>query len=361
MSAKYIHIADELRAQILSIKNVKPQKLPTEQELCDKYHVSRQTIRSSLLLLEEEHLIHRIQGSGAYITPQEEYIASKKIVLLLSEDSEYTYPGLISDVEAVLRTKNLRLTVSTMRSDVNIERNILQQLLSESISVLVVEATRTVFSPNTDLYEKLQLQGTHILFIGSTPSLAHPANVISIDHAEGGRLLGNCLITQSLRSIYALLPDFIDDAKERYLGLQIAFREKGLPIPFENIYWYTNKQLQLLRAKKDTSFFLPLIRNQLTDCDAIFCYNDEIAYSLIKELTYAGISVPEQVSVISFDNSYLCSISVPMITSVGLPFHEPGYSVGNAIVDLIFENSTKNKTLPWELHLRGSVLSTNYS
>ena len=84
MSAKYITIANELRQQILSFKSVKARKLPTEQELCAKYHVSRQTVRSALLMLEEEHLINRIQGSGAYIIPQEEYIASKKIVLLLS-------------------------------------------------------------------------------------------------------------------------------------------------------------------------------------------------------------------------------------------------------------------------------------
>ena len=361
MSAKYILIANELRAQILSFKNIKPQKLPTEQELCDKYHVSRQTIRSALLLLEEEHLINRIQGSGAYITPQEKYIASKKIVLLLSEDSEYIYPGFISDIESILKTKNLRLTIHITRNDINIERNLLQKLLSESVSVLVVESASTAFSPNTDLYDKLQLQGTHILFIGNTPPLVRPANSICIDHTEGGRLLGDYLIMQGQRNIYALLPDYVDDAKERYLGLQIAFREKGLPIPFGNIYWYTHRQLQLLRTKKDTSFLLPLIRNRLTDCDAIFCYNDEIAYSLIKELTYADISVPEQVSVISFDNSYLCSISEPTLASVGLPFHEPGYSIGNAIIDLIFEDATINKTLPWKLYPRGSVLSTNYS
>lgn len=361
MSAKYITIANELRQQILSFKSVKARKMPTEQELCAKYHVSRQTIRSALLMLEEEHLINRIQGSGAYIIPQEEYIASKKIVLLLSEDSEYIYPGLISDIKSILKTRNLRLSILTTGNDINTERNLLQKLLSESVSVLVVESTNILFSPNTDLYNQLQLQGTHLLFIGNAPSSLHRVNTISINYMEGGKLLGDYLILQGLRNICALLPDFIDNAKERYLGLQVAFREKNLSIPSGNIDWYSHKQLQLLRTKKDTSFLLSFVRNRLTDCDAVFCYNDEIAYSLIKELTYAGISVPEQISVISFDNSYLCSISDPTIASVGLPFHEPGYSVGNTIIDLIFEETTENKTLPWKLYPRGSALSTNYS
>ena len=97
MSAKYLTIAQDLRNFILSHQSITTYKLPTEQEMCEKYGVSRQTIRQALMLLEEENLIIRIQGSGAYILPQADYLRKVKIVLLVAEENEYIYPQMISD------------------------------------------------------------------------------------------------------------------------------------------------------------------------------------------------------------------------------------------------------------------------
>ena len=111
MAAKYLTIARDLRNFILSKQSITTYKLPTEQQLCEKYGVSRQTIRQALMILEEENLIIRIQGSGAYILPQTEYLRRVKIVLLVSEEEEYIYPQLISDISSVLTEKSLRLEV----------------------------------------------------------------------------------------------------------------------------------------------------------------------------------------------------------------------------------------------------------
>ena len=64
MAAKYLLIAQDLRNYIQTHQRIRAYKLPTEQELCAKYGVSRQTIRQALMLLEEENRITRIQGSG---------------------------------------------------------------------------------------------------------------------------------------------------------------------------------------------------------------------------------------------------------------------------------------------------------
>ena len=70
MSAKYIQLASQLKSLIQ--KNLYENnsntvyQLPTEAVLCQIYHVSRQTVRKALSILEEEHLIQKRQGSGSY-------------------------------------------------------------------------------------------------------------------------------------------------------------------------------------------------------------------------------------------------------------------------------------------------------
>ena len=68
MAIKYKWLTERL--ELLIQRNIQAgiHKLPTEQQLCTKYHVSRQTVRMAMAMLEEKGLIVRKQGSGSYIT-----------------------------------------------------------------------------------------------------------------------------------------------------------------------------------------------------------------------------------------------------------------------------------------------------
>lgn len=362
MPAKYQMIAQDLRTQMLSNQSLKSYKLPTEHDLCLRYQVSRQTVRQALLTLEEEKLITRRQGSGAYTIPQTELLRKKKIVLMLSEENEYTYPGFISDIQSVLRARNLVLTVLTTQNDINIERTLLTQLLEQNVSILLIEGIQSAFSnPNIDLYEKIQLSGIPIIFINHNYPEIQNAAFICTDDVTGGHMLGEYLIKNGLYKPAAILPDFSQNAKLRFFGLQTAYRDAFLNMPYQDIFWYAENDIHALRFRQDTGFLTNAVRQFADKCDCFFCYSDEIAYRLIKELTYAGFSVPNQISVVSFDNSYLCTLSQPAISSLGLPVHEPGYAIGNMILDILYERKTENKTLPWKLFPRGSVITQNTS
>ncbi len=357
MSAKYLTIAQDLRNFILSHQSITTYKLPTEQEMCEKYGVSRQTIRQALMLLEEENLIIRIQGSGAYILPQADYLRKVKIVLLVAEENEYIYPQMISDISSVLSEKSLRIDVRSTHNDVNVERQLLKDLMMEHISLLVVEGVHTSFpNPNIDLYKSLMAHKTEIMFIGNSyPELIH-AGCVKTDERQGGYLLGKQLIMNEKHNIRAILPDFDINARERYFGVLTAYREKNLPIPAQNVFWYSQHHIKALHEHNDTGFLSDFVKTYAAKCDCVFCFNDEIAYWLIKELAYAKKNVPERIGVISFDNSYLCTLSHPAISSLSLPEHEPGYSIGNMISCFLYNKSyEKTVILPWKFISRGSL------
>lgn len=357
MAVKYLLIAQDLRNFILSQKSATTYRLPTEHEMCEKYKTSRQTIRQALTLLEEENLIIRIQGSGAYILPHADYLRKVKIVLLIAEENEYIYPSLISDISSVLSEKNLRIDVKCTHNDVNIERQILKQLAIEHVSLLIVEGVHTAFpNPNIDLYKSLHATKTEIMFIGNNyPELTN-VGCVQINEIHGGYLLGKQMIMKNKHKVWAILPDYTQNAKERFFGFMSAYREKGLPIPAQNISWYSQQNMQNLYQQNDSGFLTDFVKQHAAKCNGVFCYNDTIAYYLIRELVRAKISVPDQISVCSFDNSPLCTLSKPAISSLSLPEHEPGYSIAKMIGSFLYKKDYDSTvTLTWKYVARDSL------
>ena len=66
---RYLQLAGELRGEILSGKFAVSDQFPTESELCQRYGVSRFTVREALRRLQNEGLIARRRGSGTVVQP----------------------------------------------------------------------------------------------------------------------------------------------------------------------------------------------------------------------------------------------------------------------------------------------------
>lgn len=63
-------ISDWLKQQIEEGELEKDEKLPSENELSNKFDVSRVTVRRALQTLENDQLIYRCQGLGSFVTDQ---------------------------------------------------------------------------------------------------------------------------------------------------------------------------------------------------------------------------------------------------------------------------------------------------
>ena len=136
---------------------------------------------------------------------------------------------------------------------------------------------------------------------------------------------------------------------ERYLGAACCLRDLGLTLKDENVGWFSSSDLDALQKKQDTRFLASYSKEQLSGCTAAICYNDEIAYWLVKELSYAGIRVPRDVSIVCFDNSYLSDLSRVRITTLTHRPHEMGRRVADTMVQLLKGVPAISQELPWEL------------
>ena len=66
----YIQIYKKMLSSIKRGEYRENTALPSERELCEKYHVSRSTIRQTIALLKEADFVYTVQGKGTFIKPQ---------------------------------------------------------------------------------------------------------------------------------------------------------------------------------------------------------------------------------------------------------------------------------------------------
>ncbi|WP_249306251.1 substrate-binding domain-containing protein [Lederbergia citrea] len=88
---------------------------------------------------------------------------------------------------------------------------------------------------------------------------------------------------------------------------------------------------------------------------AVICANDLVAIGVIKVLTKFGLKVPDDVSVVGFDDIYLAKHFPPGITTVSQNYDKLGQTAINVLVDLINEKEAAKETVvPTSLVLRDS-------
>ncbi|WP_049574129.1 GntR family transcriptional regulator [Nocardiopsis sp. SBT366] len=90
--AAYQKVARELRSALLDGTFDDGSRLPTEAELADRYHVSRQTVRRAFQDLVSEGLVHRVRGRGTFPAPRDQgrylrQFGSIDDLMALSEDT----------------------------------------------------------------------------------------------------------------------------------------------------------------------------------------------------------------------------------------------------------------------------------
>ena len=348
MSAKYQMVADTLRAEIRD--GTYPKTLPTEQALCARFSVSRQTVRRALSLLEIERLIDRRQGSGSHIRQQKEPAPQRRlsIAVVTTYISDYIFPSILREIESVCSENNSTPLLFATQNLFSNERKILLTLLGmEQLDGVLVEGTKTGLpNPNIKLYKQLMDKGIPLVFLhGNYEQLPGTLSVLD-DNAAGGRMLVEYLYKKGHRKIAGIFKYDDLQGRQRFIGYLDALQEFGLPLEDSSILWYSTDQKESFLkdgADRDEADRL------LASCTAVVCYNDEIAARMVSYLTGKGLSVPGDVAVVSFDNSQYSEMSQPRITSLS----HLQYNVGRLAAELLFRHlrgeACESELAPWFL------------
>lgn len=356
MSAKYEQLASILRSEIRQLRRQGGTKLAPETELAQRYHMSRQTVRHALKILENEGLIERRQGSGSYILEQDTVKEDiRQIAVITTFLDDYIFPTILHDAQNSFSRAGYSTLVYATENKVSREREILTKILEQKVSAVLIEGSKTAFpTPNSDLYQMLQGRGIPVLFLHGIYSNLSGFPCLLDDNYHGGYLLGKHLITKGHTRICGIFKADDIQGPQRYHGVVSALRDHNLPIRDNGFFWYDTEDRTALVCAGGRGILDSFIQDRLGSASAVVCYNDEIAHYLIKRLLEAGKSVPEDVAVVSFDNSFYCQLGPIPLTSLGHKSGRTGKIAAAMLLEMLTGKQVQSVFMDWELTSRSS-------
>lgn len=311
-------------------------RLPVEDKLAQQFGVSRQTVRQAVGELVQGGLLARKQGSGTYYLGDQPAVVTRErsriVGVVTTYISDYIFPHIIRGIEERLSANGYSPLLYSTQNNLAKERKALENVLHRGVDALIVEATKSAY-PNTnlDLYHALAAQGIPVIMIHATyPDL--PAPLIEVDDAQGGYLATAHLVEQGHRRIGAVLK--LDDRQglRRMEGFMKALGQAQLVFHAEYMAFYTTEERQVI-AESYADRILHLPPDQRPS--AVFCYNDEIATDLVKFLREREITVPDQVSVVGFDDAPMAERGYPALTTVAHPKFDMGVRAADLVLQVL--------------------------
>lgn len=356
MSKKYEQLAGILRSELQQLRSQGNNRLATEAELSERYHMSRQTVRHALKLLEDEGLILRRQGSGSYIRSAGSDTGAHQVAVVTTFLDDYIFPSILHDVQSVLSQQGYSTLVFATENQVSREREILGRLLEMQISAVLIEGSKTALPTiNADLYQLLRAKGVPVLFLHGAYSNLSGFPCLQDDNFNGGYQLTRYLLTHGHTEIAGIFKSDDIQGPQRYHGMISALRDSGAPIRDSSVFWYDTLDRAALVGSGHCDMLQNFIRHRMRSSTAVVCYNDEIAYMLIRQLLSCGKSVPEDVAVASFDNSFYSQIGPVPITSLGHKTSRTGKTAAAMLLSILAGAEPKSACMEWELFCRTSA------
>lgn len=268
------------------------------------------------------------------------------IGVVVNEISSPFYSGLISGIEQVVEAEGLHLLVSSGHANAQKEREALEFLRQRRSDGLIFQV-----DASSD-YEILEwFGGLEIPFVIVGRFIAEFAErCLWLDNELGGYLATRYLIEQGHRRIayVAGLPT-IRDSWERLHGYRRALEEAGIPFDemliAEGTFMEESGQVAMRR----------LLERQL-GITAVFLANDQMAAGAIQALREAGVGVPEEISIIGYDDVHFARYLYPALTTIRQPFAEMGKTAAQMLLAALSgkETEVKRRFEP-ELVVRQSV------
>jgi DNA-binding LacI/PurR family transcriptional regulator len=217
----------------------------------------------------------------------------------------------------------------------------IRSLLDKNVTGLIMHSVGTL-SPSER--EELENCGVRIVLLDRQAG-SQPFSTVSADNHQGGFIATQHLVELGHRNIVQLSgPRHHNAFVDRMRGFADAVEASG-----EKIHSVTmNGDPTILEgydmAKK--------ILTEKPGVTAIVAGNDAIALGAMRAAAELGVSIPDDLSIIGFDNIEVCDLIHPALTTI----HQPKYEMGQAAVEILLKVSHSEETRVPEHRLFGITL-----
>ncbi len=313
----YRKIYEDLKRKIEEGYFQPGQKLPCERELCDAYSVKRVTIRKSLEMLADDGLIRKHMGLGSFVMEKESLApaqsagpdAAATILFVMRRNDNDIYHNtstcntrIFFEMEQICRRNGHLLSYVGLEEGTNLADIVREHPVSG------------VFLASSYLEETIRELGR--LRIPALMLNQYDASMLSVMPDNLGMLE---LVIDHLSQMGHTRIAYIDgmpdslNAKERWEAFRFAMYAKGLVVDpalyFVGDWTYDGGRAAACKLLEMDN--LPT---------AIFAASDMMAAGAMEELRQHGLRIPQDISVVGYDNLDIDVMLSPPLSSATIDF-----------------------------------------
>lgn len=260
--------------------------------------------------------------------------SSNTIGILVSDVSDPFFGTLVKAVDNVAQENGKQILIGNGYHHADKERQVIELLINNRCDALVIHSKSL---SDEELIAFANEVPSLVLINRHIPEIAN--RCISLDNEKGAYLATEYLIKNGHKNIACIASTHhIEDPEQRIKGYQDALNDNGIELSSGYIE----------RAEPDSEGGEKAMTNLLSkslDMTAIITYNDNMAAGAISVLEENGIALPDQMSVIGFDDAIIARYVRPRLTTVLYPIQFMAEKATTLALELANGESPKNESL----------------
>lgn len=259
---------------------------------------------------EKRELVHKLAKEYNYkANSLARALATKKtniIGLIVPDITNYFFAETALYIESKLKEHGYSLILCNTADHAVEEKKYIDLLLSYGVDGLLICISHESLFDETLIKRLEKLDIACVAFDRFTENLPFP--YVSIDNVHGSKLATEYLIKNGHHKIgFIGGPQNVLSANKRLEGYKASLEEANIP--------FTNEYARIGNYQFDGGYSAGLSLLKETDVTAVFVANDMMAYGFYKAARELGRKIPEDISVIGFDDLlFSTTLDVPLTT-----------------------------------------------
>jgi DNA-binding LacI/PurR family transcriptional regulator len=306
--------------------------LPTENELCESYRISRGTVRNVLAELEKEGLVRRERGRGTFmalagIERSSKGLNDRSISFIVPYVRDSHVSSILLGVESAARAGGYEVLFNHVENDPEKEEKMLIKAGQQGVAGIILYPTNSA-TANPAIAELVRKNYPFVLVDRYERGLY--TDYVTSDNFGGGLLATQHLLCLGHRRIaFVSWTEMATTMEHRRSGYRQALLETGIS-PEPGLEWdvvgYPDIDQAALEERLSREDGRPT---------AIFAANDQLAIAIQRAARKLNISIPEELALVGFDNLDISAhLDIPL-TTVAQPAFEIGRTAGELVINKV--------------------------
>lgn len=304
----------EIKLKLLEIiRSMKAnEKLPSRPTLCTALETTRTTLDRAIRELIDEGVLTSKSGSGTYVStlPEKQEKSGGYWGVIVPNIMESVYPGIVRGIENVAQMYGVNITLCNSDNNADKQEQYIKRLIQSGVSgFIIVPVVTNDVRENYRLYNQLTEAKIPFVFCNrSVEGIAAP--VVTSNDFYGGYIATKHLIEKGYRKIAYISRLRYKTSIDRCHGYLSALMENGITVDRRAIILEENGSPAAGYAS------MKRLLDEVPGIDAVFCFNDTISRGVYQAISESGRKISFDIGVIGYDNSDVCEVLHPKLTSL---------------------------------------------